>query len=115
MKVVGRFCDIFDCMKDDKDYKPSLLEQIRYGFLPYVKVRGLFLWWTIRYGGAKNIPPELLIKRMEKNIERTRESLQNALRAMPDDTTKEERDMLFKAIHESEKLERIYRDGLKKD
>ena len=78
-------------------------------------MRTVFAWWIIRYGGAKNIPPGLLAARMEKNIERMRENLHNALRVLPDDTTEEERQMLFDAIHESKEVERLYREGMKKD
>lgn len=77
----------------------------------YIKVRGLFLWWTLRYGGVKNIPPELLAERMERNIERMKDSLMNALRALPDDATDEERQMLLDVIKESNEIERIYREG----
>jgi hypothetical protein len=86
-----------------------MFDKVKYELWPYLKVRSLFFWWAFRYGGVKNIPPEILRERMEKNIEKTRESLQNALRAMPEDATDEERDMLLDAIHENNEVERLYR------
>lgn len=88
-------------------------DRIKYEFLPFLKVRVIFTWWAVRYGGVKNIPPQKIAARMERNIQRTRESLYNALRAIPTDATDEERQMLLDAIREADEIERIYREGLK--
>ncbi len=79
--------------------------------LLYLKVRGLFFWWALRYGGAKNIPRELLEERMEQNIKQMKASLMDALRALPDDATDEERQMLLDTIKKSNEIEHIYREG----
>jgi len=88
----------------------NIWNNFRYGFLPYLKVRTIFLWWSVRYGGSNNIPREIIAARMEKNIEHTRESLLNARRALPEDATKEDREMLLKTISEHDEIERIYRE-----
>jgi hypothetical protein len=90
-----------------------MFDKLRYEIFPYLKVRAMFLWWTIRYGGAKNIPPELLAERMEKSIARMKQALQDALRALPDDATEEERQMLFDTIREHDEIERMYREGVR--
>ena len=92
-----------------------MFDTLRYQLLPYLKVRLLFTWWSIRYGGVKNIPSEKLAERMEYNITRTRESLYNALRVMPDDVTEEERQELLDTIREFDEVERIYRQGQRRD
>ncbi|PIP86966.1 hypothetical protein COW81_02780 [Candidatus Campbellbacteria bacterium CG22_combo_CG10-13_8_21_14_all_36_13] len=75
----------------------------------------IFYWWILRCGGAQNIPKELLMKKTEDGLRRTMESLYNALRVMPDDATKEEKEMLLKAIHEINEVQHMYEEGMKND
>jgi len=89
-----------------------MLDKLRYEILPYLKVRLLFWWWVVRYGGVRSIPREVLAERMERNIERMRENLMNALRALPDDATEEERQMVLNAIGKSNEIARLYREGI---
>jgi len=91
-----------------------MFNKLRYEILPYIKARLVFGWWVLWYGGAKNIPPELLWRRMEKNLECMRDNLNNALRALPDDATDEERRKLLDAILESKKLESAYHESITK-
>jgi len=91
-----------------------MFRKVQYEIWPFVKVYAMFTWWRIRYGGAKNIPPELLQRRMEQNIESIRENLYNALRVLPEDATEEERQILLDAIQESQDVERLYREGINK-
>ena len=85
-------------------------QKLRYEIWPVIKVYTLFTWWRIRYGGAKNIPPELLRERTERSIENMREQLHEALRALPDDATDEERQQLLDAIKENEEIAEMYRE-----
>jgi hypothetical protein len=90
-----------------------MFRKIKYEIWPYLKVRLLFFWWIIRYGGARNIPREMLRKKTEDNILRMKESLMNAIRAIPDNATEEERQMLFDAVRECGEVERLYQESQK--
>ncbi|MDZ7611727.1 MAG: hypothetical protein U5L10_03105 [Candidatus Moranbacteria bacterium] len=65
-------------------------DYIRYDLWPLVKVRGTYWWWIVKYRGKKNIPPEVVFQQMSKSLARSEESLEEALKAMPEDSDKEE-------------------------
>lgn len=46
--------------------------------LPWIRVRGRFYYWCLRYGGKKRIPKEVIARAMEKSIERLNRNLKLA-------------------------------------
>lgn len=56
-----------------------------------VRVKLKFWWWTIRYGGKKNIPKKLIFQALANSMKRMGHNLKEAQRAMPEDVSEEER------------------------
>ncbi|MDF1497058.1 MAG: hypothetical protein P1P90_03275 [Patescibacteria group bacterium] len=74
----------------------NLLDRITwhwYGdILPWLRVRGKFYYWCLRYGGKKRIPKEVIARAMEKSIERMNRNLKLAQDSIPlEDMSEEER------------------------
>jgi hypothetical protein len=84
----------------------TLKDFLLYRLWPMMKVRGRFYWWVVRYGGRRNIPPEVVFGSMLANMERLEENLQQALRAMPSDTPEEDRKMLLSALSKTQAMRR---------
>lgn len=59
------------------------MNYLRYRLWQFIKVKCIYVWWILRYGGKKNIPPELIFKQMEKSMARFSENMQHAFRTMP--------------------------------
>ncbi|MFH1162363.1 MAG: hypothetical protein V1696_03795 [Candidatus Jorgensenbacteria bacterium] len=93
------------------------MDFIRYSFWPMVKVRLLYWWWIVKYGGEKNIPKELLFKKMAESMSRLAENLEAARRAMSPDADQEETktliDIMRKVGSLKENVEEAKRDSLK--
>lgn len=87
--------------------------KIHYHIFPYLKVRLQFLWWQIKYHGDRKELGKMLHEKMERNIEKTRENLHNALRVMPTDVDEAERHMLLEAIRKHEEIAQMYREQRK--
>lgn len=85
-----------------------MLTEFWYKITGYLKPRLKVLWWSVKHGGKDNIPEELFIENIEKTMESLNESLKEALRAMPEDLSEEERQELFALISKSEDLEREF-------
>lgn len=83
-----------------------MLDFLRYNLWPAVKVKSRYYWWVVRYGGEKNIPPELIFGQLQKSMARMKDSLQEALRHLPKDISDEEKQMLLDAIGKAEELNR---------
>lgn len=83
-----------------------MLRWIKYEFWPIIKVWLIYRWWILKYGGRKNIPPELIWERMMKSMERMNENLRAAMRVMPPDASEEEKRELFNAIRQADELEK---------
>lgn len=62
----------------------------RYETWPWIKVKIIYWWWIIRYGGKKNIPLELIFGQITKSIEDFKENLEKAFSFSKDDMSKEE-------------------------
>ncbi len=65
--------------------------KLRYLIWPMVRVRLKFWWWTIRYGGKKNIPKRVIFQALADSMKRTVDNFKKAQMAMPDDVPEEER------------------------
>jgi hypothetical protein len=73
-----------------------------------VKVRLIYWWWIIKYGGKKNITPELIFEKISGNIERMRENLTQAFCHMPDDANENEKKELLDIIRKAADLEKAF-------
>jgi hypothetical protein len=81
--------------------------KLKYEVWPVVKTRLFFWWWVVRYRGAKNIPPEVIVAQMEKSMKRLNENLHSARVAGTDgDADKEELREVYDAIGKVEDLEK---------
>lgn len=43
-----------------------MLNFIKFTLWPIAKVKLIYWWWIIKYGGKKNIPPDLIFKQKEE-------------------------------------------------
>ena len=80
----------------------------------YLKIRGMVLWWTIKYRGKKNIPPELIFEQMTESMAGLKDNLMQAFRLLDEDTTEEERKQFMSLISNVNNLEHGLND-VKKD
>lgn len=87
-----------------------LMNYITYTLWPWLKVKTRYWWWVLKYGGKKNIPPELIFGQMEKSMERMKENLMQALRHFPEELGGEEKQMLLDAIGKAEELSKAQRE-----
>ena len=65
----------------------------------------MYYWWVIKYGGKKNIPPELIFSQMAHSMARMNENLQMAMHALPDDASQEEKEQLMELLSQANLLE----------
>ena len=84
----------------------NIFEKIKYDLWPYLKTRGYFWWWVIKYGGKKNIPPEVIFSQMTKSMERLSQNLNCARSAMMDNASKEEIEEMYDTIRKVEEMEK---------
>ena len=81
------------------------MNYLRCTLWPVVKVKCIYFWWVIKYGGKRNIPPELMFKQIEKSMARFAESMEQALRAMPPDMSDGEKGEVIDLMGLSKRLE----------
>lgn len=84
------------------------MNYIRYSVLPILNVRLRYFWWIIKYRGKKNIPKELVMGQVAKNMRNLTENLMGALRHIPDDLGEKERRELVDLIREAGELEKEF-------
>lgn len=81
------------------------MDFLEYRFWPAAKVRLVYWWWILKYGGKKRIPPELVFSRMRESMERMNENLMQALRHLPPDAAPKEKQELFDLLRTAANLE----------
>ena len=81
------------------------MEYLKYTLWPLVKVRGLHLWWALKYGGKKHIPPELILGQMEKSLKRFSENMEQAFRTMPANLSDSEKREMIDLLCVAKELE----------
>ena len=91
-----------------------MLDYLKFNVWPWVKVKSRYYWWVIRYGGKRNIPPELMFGQIEKSVARMKENLMQALRHLPPDMGEEEKNMLLDAIGKADALDKKQREFSRK-
>ena len=72
---------------------------------PFLKVKLIYFWWIVKYGGKKNIPPELIFARMQTSMERMNKNLMEALRHLPSDAGEEEQQKVVTLVQTAADLE----------
>lgn len=70
-----------------------MIDLIKFKVWPVVKVKTLYWWWIIKYGGKKNIPPEVVLGSMEKAMKDVLSSVEQAFRLVDSDASPEEKEI----------------------
>lgn len=81
-----------------------MFSYLKYSLWPAIKVRLTFWWWTVKYGGKKNIPRELVFNKMTASMERMQKNLMDALRHMPADIGEDEKKELLNLMRTAGEL-----------
>lgn len=61
-------------------------------FLNIAKIKATYWWWVIKYGGKRNIPPEVIFGALEKTMEELAFDVEQAFRSVQGDASLEERE-----------------------
>ncbi len=72
------------------------------------KARAKVFWWAIKYGGKKNIPPELIFDEIDKAVSGIKDSMMQAFRL--DDLSEEERKEALKIINKIQEFDSELKD-----
>lgn len=59
-----------------------------------------YLWWTVRYGGKKNIPPRLIFNEIAKNMDELSVNLSKTMKNFPTDISENEKKKFFELFQE---------------
>lgn len=81
------------------------MDYIKYNIWPFVKVKCVYFWWVLKYGGKKNIPSELIFGQLEKLMKRFAENMEQAFRHMPTDLDDSEKGEVINLMGLAKKLE----------
>jgi len=81
-----------------------MFDFLKYNIWPWVKVKSMYCWWIIKYGGKKNIPPELIFEQMQKTMDGLTNDLMGAFRSIPHDATEQEKRELYDIIKKVGKM-----------
>ena len=78
---------------------------LKYTLWPFVKVKCIYFWWVLKYGGKRNIPPNLIFGQIEKSMARFTENMQQAFRHIPADMSDAEKGEIVSLMGLAKKLE----------
>jgi hypothetical protein len=78
----------------------KIFDYLKYGVLPWVKVKSRYFWWVIKYRGKKNIPPEVISEQINKSISRSAKSLEEALKGTPESLDEKKIERAGKTLEE---------------
>ncbi len=67
-------------------------------FLNILRVRMIYWWWIVKYGGKKNIPPEIIMAAVEKSMEEMIDAVGQAFRLVDETASEEEKELAKKAF-----------------
>lgn len=73
-------------------------------FLSILKVKMVYWWWIVKYGGKKNIPPEIVFNKMEKTMQGFAHDIEQAFRLVDADAPQEEKDLARDAFAKAQEL-----------
>ncbi|OGN00014.1 MAG: hypothetical protein A3B91_03385 [Candidatus Yanofskybacteria bacterium RIFCSPHIGHO2_02_FULL_41_29] len=79
---------------------------IKYNLWPLIKVKTMYWWWIVKYGGKKKIPHDLVFKKIEETMQSFKDDLMQAVRYSPEDMTEEERKEFIKILEKTGELSR---------
>jgi len=66
----------------------------------------VYWWWIIKYRGKKNIPREVVFGALAETVKRMNEDMMQALGAMPDDVSEDDRREFVEAMQKTAEFER---------
>lgn len=72
------------------------------------KARIKVFWWSIKYGGKQNIPPQLIFDEIDKTMASMKDAMMQAFRL--DDLSEEERRDALKIIGKIDELDSGLKD-----
>ncbi|OGZ65340.1 MAG: hypothetical protein A3C50_01410 [Candidatus Staskawiczbacteria bacterium RIFCSPHIGHO2_02_FULL_43_16] len=75
-----------------------MLHFIKFEIWPWVKVKTIYYWWIIKYGGKKNIPRELIFQKLQENMESMTKNIVDAVRVSPENQMDEEEKKITREI-----------------
>ena len=81
------------------------MDYIKYTLWPLIRFRCIYFWWTVRYGGKKNIPQELIFGQVQRSMKRFAENMEQAFRHMPGDLSQTEKGEVVDLMGLAKKLE----------
>ncbi|MDP3696874.1 MAG: hypothetical protein Q8R55_02470 [Candidatus Taylorbacteria bacterium] len=84
---------------------------IKYTIWPTVKVKAIYWWWIIKYGGKKNIPPDMIFGKIGANLQGIKNNLMDAIRVSPGKMDKKEMDYFMQIMEKLGELDQGIRDA----
>lgn len=72
------------------------------------KARAKVFWWSLKYGGRKNIPSQLIFDEMDKTIADMKDVMMQAFRI--DDLSQKERKQALKILSKIDELDSGLKD-----
>lgn len=75
-----------------------------------VKIRVMYWFWIIKYGGKKKIPPEVIFGKLNETMESLLYNIQEAIKVSPTDMGEEERLVVRELIMKAANLKKEVKD-----
>ncbi len=75
-----------------------MMNLLKFTIWPWVKVKLIYWWWIIKYRGKKNIPPEVIFKKLEETAASLTNDIRDAVRVSSDEMNEEERLKMREAL-----------------
>lgn len=82
----------------------NILDSFRYEIWLPVRVKLIYWYWIIKYGGEKRIPPGVIFEQMAKSTQRMTENLEKAMQISHDQMGHHETMQGLKLLQKSRKL-----------
>lgn len=74
----------------------TMIDYIQYDWWPRMKLRLLYYWWVLRYGGKKRIPREIVFGALARSVARMQEDLRKAQEDIPLETMNEDERLMLR-------------------
>lgn len=75
-----------------------------------VKIKVMYWFWIIKYGGKKKIPPEVVFGKLNETMESLLSNIQEAIKVSPEDMSEEERLMVRELMMKTANLKKEVKD-----
>ena len=76
----------------------------------FLKVKIIYWFWIVKYGGKKKIPPEVVFGRMNKSMDSLFHNIQEAIKVSPENMDEEERMMARELLMKTANLRKEMKD-----